>query len=109
MSVWTRFFVGESVTPLKRACRVLIILALFLVTIHKGTFFTLLLIDELIVDSIVQVCIIVLLIDAILFPAFRAEFYNSTWRYQVGNFCGPDEGRVIFFDLLNLVALVNKH
>ena len=94
---------------LERARRILIIFTLLLLPVHEGALFPLLLIHKLVIHSIIQVSIIVLLIDSVLFSAFRTEFNNTTWRNQIGHFFWPNEGWIVLFHLFDLVALIDEH
>ena len=78
--------------------------------IHKSTLFALLLINEFIIDTIIQVSIIVLFIDTILFTAFGAEFYGSARYKHICDFFWPDKRWIVVFSFFYLlVTLVDEH
>ena len=86
-----------------------LVFSFFLLTVHKGSFLSLLLIHELVIHAVVQVCVIILLVYSILFSALSAEFDYAPWSNKISYFFWPYKWRVIFFNLLDLISLVDKH
>ena len=67
-------------------------------------------INKLVVHAVIQVSVVVLFIDSILFTAFRAEFDGSTRRDHICNLFRPYERRIISLGFLDLlIALIDEH
>ena len=78
-------------------------------TLHQGTLLTLLLVHEFVVDTVVEVCIVVLLVDTVLLPALRAELDDLPRHNELRYFLRPLK-RWIFFFLLNYwVSILHEH
>ena len=94
---------------LHRTRWIIVIFAILLLSVHEGTLLSLLLVHKLVINTVVQVCIIVLLVDSILLSALRAEFNDTPWCNKIGHLFWPYKWRIVFLNLFNLVSLVNKH
>ena len=87
----------------------LLILPILPTIIHQGSFLTLLLIHKLVIHAVIEICIIILLVDPILFTAFRAKFNYTPGCNQFYHFSGPLKWWIILLDFFDLIALVYKH
>ena len=86
----------------------MVLLALLLLAVHEGTLLTLLLIHELVIHSIVQVCIIVLLIDSVFLAALGAKFDDTPRCNELCHLTWPFERRIIFLNFFDLIVMVDK-
>ena len=78
-------------------------------TLHQGTLLTLLLVHEFVVDTVVEVCIVVLLVDTVLLPALRAELDDLPRHNELCYFLRPLKRRIFFFLLNYWVPILHEH
>ena len=74
-----------------------------------GTFFLFLFVHEFIVDTVIQVCVIVLLIDPILLSTLPCKLDYSSWHNHINYFIRPFKRFLLVFLWRLFLRVVNEH